>query len=396
LQIDDKLILLARDVQLSGYFGEMSQEVIFWADDEHVKALREFLTALASPKRLRSAERLHELIVSGQFAISASEVPKEGAFRNFIKGESVLRTPRHLTRLLEVGVRIVELSGDDSLKQERVCKEAARLLKELTPKLSADEAGQSGRVRTSAVARGSRIALDALRGKEVNQRALNERLFANCKVDEATGRRQRQYWCYRYHSHPGWVVKSKLILKEPPADRLFPEFQCEFTHGGGARRQTAGWVLAMGRAVYFFGQIGDGAGLKMIAVPTFDDPEHKAYPGLILAMDEDGTPIAGRCVLVRTDDDPSSGGGQILDERSSDDEGLNYRAQFQNRMKFTLDSEILFEGDPIDQGAMVHMVRNLLKGKFTYKDGRPFNPADTIHYTFNVALRKYDAANDDN
>lgn len=369
----------------------------FWVNEENVEALREFLRSIIGKgKAVRSAERFLKLARAADPALKDDALPVKETFRQFLGPKARrMKSDDHLTVLLRAGVTYIQRSHPKLTTSESFLK-AQRLLVQHggAPAVAAADGPQE--LSPTLIAQTRRIAMSYLALEKEHQNLLNERLFSSsdARADD-TGRRARRYLCYRYHSHAGRVVKSLLEFREPPTTaHLFTEFECNFTHGRNRTRHSSGWVLAMGKAVYLLGEVDRGAGLKVIAVPHLE-AGHDSYPGLILAMDEDFSAVTGRCVLVPLgpDDDPGQTG--ILDERASTDPWLkDLKAQIKNRINFTLDAELFYDGNPIDQDAMVHEVRRLLGGKFTYADGREFNPAATRHYTFNAALRKYDAAND--
>jgi hypothetical protein len=377
------------------------RKTAFWASKHNVDALRDLLNLLiGTGKPFSSPEMFHD-IVTGELAFPEAELPKKRTLRAFIATDRKPTDPKpqlrehlHLTSLLKAGVALA--SKESGLAKHAVYLKAVGLLKDAPVRETAESGADGGPLAAVVAQRGWQLALGALHSTEADQKALSQRLFAGQNVEEGTGLRRRQYWCYRYHSHPGWIVKSLLVLREPQMpDHLFTTFECHFNPGPTTRRHSTGWVLAMGKSTYFFGQIEGGDGLKVIAVPNLET-EQEAHSGLIMTMDPDSSVVTGRCVLIPTYADPKDGGGRIFDERKDQDDGLAYRAQFRNRMKFTLDSELWFEGRPIKQRAMVDTVARLLEDKFTFAGTNDvFNPADTVHYTYNVAVRKYDAANDD-
>lgn len=374
----------------------MKKKTIFWSSADRVAVLRALLEKLVGRgKPVTSAEVLLGELVR---EFPPGELPRRSrTLRDFITDDRYPKDDRCLSHLLRWSVQYVHKNGPAEIREHADFADAERLLADLDREATGVPLEDVEHPSPKLIAQTRRVALMYLQRKAAEQEALNDKLFAGQEVvRDSSGRRSRRYLCYRYHSTPGMVVKSLLEFKEPPTPgHLFTEFECEFSHGRHSTRHASGWVLAMGKSVYLLGEIDRGAGLKVIAVPNLE-AGHDSYPGLILALDEDSSVVAARCVLIPLAPDEDAGPTGILNERTSDDKRLSeYKSQFKNRTKFTLDEDLLFEGRPIDQDGMVHEVRRLLGGKFTYKDsGIEFNPAATRHYTFNVALRKHDLAND--
>ena len=230
---------------------------------------------------------------------------------------------------------------------------------------------------------------------------LQARLFDAKDFRKSKNRSERHFLCYRYHSDPGKIAKSFLALEGPapavPGICCFTNF---YKATADAVRCSNGIVLPMRNATYLVGEVDRGAGLKVIVVRDLSTGRAR-YEGLVLSLDDDLNVVASRIVLVPTKLKRHHHAGiGVREEADLAAEIKDIRNLLRNRVDFKLSESVFFDGVRMSQQAMVVKIEELLRnpdtGKLRLTDGHgnEFNPAATEHYTFNAALRIWNASDE--
>lgn len=353
-----------------------------WTNETHVATLRAILRRSVGQGRPYSFDQVMDDL--------AAQAPDDQLMRNrwlrgFVGGNPPRpRSFRTLDHLLKWVVEVISRDGHEALLRDPAY-ETARALYEEAPERAAS---QPLAIAAPDLVRAFNVVLALLNLRATDFQRHNDALF----VDHQKPRQERHYLCYRYHSRPGFIVKSFLAVMGPgPDGPNVATFKC-FFKDQGVVRPSEGIVIPMGQATYLVGQIEKSAGLKALVVPHLENRK-PSYPGLILSMDQHLSPIVGRCVLVPTDkaNDKEAGVG-IFPEADLEAEAKDFREQFTNTIDFTLREGLSFDGVLVSQRKMVFKVEELVadgngRSRFTYAESKePFNPADHKHYTFNAAV----------
>jgi hypothetical protein len=159
-------------------------------------------------------------------------------------------------------------------------------------------------------------------------------------------------------------------------------------------------IVPLGGLLYFIGNITENAALKVLVIQRPRTPR-ESYVGIVLSIDGDGTAIAARILLRRTEasNDIMAGVGPPIDvELAREEIGDIDLDKIRNRIPFELEEatpvfmDLKGRDSELDNDQLVMEVRQALlrdeRPLFRYKskDGREFNPADDKFYTFNSAL----------
>jgi len=357
-------------------------EPAFWDSATRIDALRALLIELLGRDKAFTAERVHKLLLADP-TVPSDDILGARALRSFVDGE--VRRPhndRSLGHLLAWAVNVVKRNDIREILESETYATALTLYQEFRRTGSRagsrdDTSDEPGPIEILNLFKVSASAVGTVSNKMFGQSAL-----------------RKDYICYRYHSRPGQIVKSALVINAPSSPQTpISTFASTFREGG-VIRETTGILLPMRKATYLVGEIEGGAGLKAIVVPSLEERK-SSYPGLLMSMDEDFKPIVGRCVLIPWEGKPASifENVGIFSESEIAAEAQPYLEMFRNRLQFTLNDKLYFDGAEIGQREMVARVVELCskdnKLRFS-KSGRPFNPASTKDYSFNVALRTYD------
>jgi hypothetical protein len=364
----------------------------FWSVRGRTETVRALLQMLLGRHGTSSVERLLEALKQDR-GIPGDELPSPRALRNFLEKGATPRNSRYLGHVLRWGVETVRrLSLTDIEAHPSYAAAVA-----LSESLDAERRPPNDHPIPST--EGMNLLRGVLGLEVLDVERWKEALFGRENM-QSSERRERHYHCYRYHSKPGFVVKSFLaVVDSPPNVADLCTFAAFLRVGHGRSVQKSnGLVLPMQKATYFVGQVERNAGLSMTVVPDLDKGM-TSYPGLTLATDEDFSPVMARCVLVPTTaTNHAEAGSGIATERALESEIAPIRPQLRNRVEFTLNEQLLLDGKAISQNAMVAMVEQLLtnadhKPRLTYaSSGEAFNPAAGVYYTFNAAVRFWTAA----
>ncbi|RAK66396.1 hypothetical protein DJ019_09125 [Phenylobacterium kunshanense] len=317
--------------------------------------------------------------------------------------KGTLNPPSKFSRVARVLLHIID--DHDGLNPERKLAEVGEglraLIKDLEAKVGATPAPAKAPAKDPARAEleaFGALAIEKLTA-ELGAPAGDFSLVADrflTEEDKAAG--QAHFVCYRFHSRPGYVVKSFMAIMAPtPA---FPG--CSFFHAfvdldEEGPRFTRGLVVPAGEWVYFLGAMKEYNALKLMMVKGRRFRRAKRFHGLALSMDSE-TPIAARFVMRRCEakrhDQANIGVFELEDIREEIGDLLG---SIRNRVDFEFDPHrpVTFDDRPISQKDMVHEVQD----QFRRADGTPrfkipdddelveFNPADDEFYTFNAALK---------
>ncbi len=246
--------------------------------------------------------------------------------------------------------------------------------------------------------RSSAAALDLL--STLNSLGLTRELFlsvdrvafseAEVSTKENT---EKHYLAYRFGVEPGRVFKSRLSMSRLAGEHSPVKFVQVLRDRLGNLRTTSGFALSISARLYLIGNVDLGAALEVAAFSNFN-PQRPLIGGLILTVSAVGELLASRLAIKRVMQKPND--EEIVrgpyDEFKTEID--QFRKMLANEIDFSLLEQLFFDGRKISQDAMVEEVAALLRNKdgearFTYDDGREFNPAASEHYTFNSALREF-------
>lgn len=318
----------------------------------------------------------------------------------FVVMDTNVRSVEHRTAMLMTGaewgkVLIDKVGRSDSHETHR--REIAALVEmgaifSVGLRDDVDPSGSDPKGAVSAGAEGLQLAIELivrLMGLSKGDFSLPELKFF--EADElATGKSETHFICYRYDAVTPNIVKSFCSIHRPdgnsPVCRYGQYYQTQF----GRKRISNGIILAFHGVVAFVGSVDNGEAIEVFVFRKQRFAQ-KIYDGLMLTISDEGGPVATRLVLVRTkienDEDAGTGVFSVGEIR---DEAGPYLERVRNRIHFTLEDEVLFEGKPISQRDIVSLVARLIQGEegpiLRFSGGDPFNPASSDHYTFNSAL----------
>lgn len=202
---------------------------------------------------------------------------------------------------------------------------------------------------------------------------------------------------YRFTSHEAMVQKSLTVVHRPTAAIQIMRFANYFQYENRPR-MSSGVVLKFGREIVFFGQSDKGESVKTLVFNHASAPQDR-YTGLVLTNEPDGSTVAARFVMQRTDVEHHSGAGTGCYPLHHEAIELNEvgKQRLRNRIPFTLEQDLIDgDGGIVSQKTMVVKMEEFLsKGRLPdgrslalkLADGEFFNPADHEFYTFNSALK---------
>lgn len=169
----------------------------------------------------------------------------------------------------------------------------------------------------------------------------------------ASGNNETHFICYRYDAVTPNIVKSFCSIQRP--DRYSPvcRYGQYYQNPDGRKRISRGIILAFHGVVAFVGSVDNGEAIEVFVFRRQRFAQN-IYDGLMLTLSDEGGPMASRLVLVRTkfknDEDAGTGVFSVGEIR---DEVGPYLERVRNRIHFTLEDEVLFEGRPISQREIV-------------------------------------------
>lgn len=221
---------------------------------------------------------------------------------------------------------------------------------------------------------------------------LIEKLFFK-KADTETS----SFFTYYFAATPGYVQKSLLVLHRPSADIPIVRFNTFFNHEGRIRG-SSGIALKFGREVVFWGQVDAGLSSETIVFENLVEAQDR-YFGLQITNDPEYGTVAARTLLKRTDVTYHSDAmtGRISVEQAQSELGDDGIDRVRNEIPFSLEQDVISsDGVVLSQSELVGLVGSALRfgrdpaghpSRLRFEDGREFNPADSVHYTFNSSLR---------
>ena len=201
---------------------------------------------------------------------------------------------------------------------------------------------------------------------------------------------ESHFLCYRHDVRAGTVAKSFIVFHSPTETAPFCRFRAFSKDAPRRNRMSSGIVFPFEHSIALLGEVSQGAALKVIALRRPTVPQDQ-YEGLIMTYGTHQQLLTSRTVLVRTQhkhsDDAGVGTFNVAD---IPEEIAPLKYDLRNWMEFSLEKTIYRGGKPIMQKGIVQLIYDLLQKDDGYllqdEDGVPFNPADTDHYTFNVAI----------
>jgi len=361
----------------------------FWARENRARIVLETLKELHAARGI-AAERLQRIAVKN--CSDPAYAPHPQTMRRILDGkrDGFQKMEQYSGLLVALSILLQNDHPNDppglALRREQIAEILTRH-EDRFPQISKEtlrkQAKRTDTITPSLVAG----AMEFMRGLGIDRARLSDvysEMFM--EADEPAAR----FMCYRYHSKPGQVVKSFLIIRAPnPAYGISVFSNFVYDSNSNLPRRVEGIVLPMREHIYLLGPSIDGSGLKIILMNR--SRPSKRYYSLLMSMDEDFAPICARFVLVRTKfQDHESAGMGIYDEVALEGEISEFRESMKNVIPFRLLQNVVFDGRELEQSAMVDEVRRLLLGeggeaRMTL-GGQPFNPAASSQYPYNAAL----------
>ncbi|HEY3812324.1 MAG TPA: hypothetical protein VGL66_03800 [Caulobacteraceae bacterium] len=359
----------------------------FWNHGSRLETLRTFLRAFFGE-------------VEDPNAISPEDVCKElhlpvkdgHNIRNFIKKNKPTKTPRDLAKMTSIFKHIfTQIELDDPIAGTTAYEQAAKLF----AKLTAHEHSES---ETDAYKENIKNSLVEFisSGIEVTAgslRQLESELFDK-HAKQNKNRLERYYYCYRYDSKAGLVVRSHLTIKGRDARRNGVIYFTNKLRREDGLHEAHGVVLPLRGSIYLLAVVDKGMGLTQVALRSLAND--MVLTGLFQSVDQGGLLVCGRIILIPTQDPYVDKGKKAIDVAPLKDMETELDGQvgkIANKILFNLNAPVLLDGVPIEEASFVELVGKALAKqgeKLTLSDGHtPFNPAATKHYTFNVALKDW-------
>lgn len=378
---------------------------IFWARSERVQELREGASAILRGLGLNERHLLDEILKpwwEKQPDIATKLRFSHRTLSRFFNEETELRSDLQKSALLlSLGDFIAEENIKHHLAEaDEQHRGAIAALSELYALLQIGATGSSTS-KTAAGSPNSRVdssigieeifnliaSLLGLSAVDLSEPA--HRFFTPEELNR--GEREVHFEGFRFDSVAGKVVKSFFAIKRPDALSPVCHYSQFYKDHYGRKKASRGIILPFHGAYAFVGSVDKGEGIEVV---TFRRRRFASEicDGLMLTLDDEGSPVAGRLSLSRTDarNDEEAGTG-ILEVSDLDEATRKIADRCRNRMRFTLERKVLYEERRLEARDVVTLVQDLLideDGKSTLKhdDGSDFNPASTDEYTFNVAL----------
>ncbi|MBN4046445.1 hypothetical protein JYU02_00425 [bacterium AH-315-P15] len=374
------------------------RQALFWAGVGHIDVLRDGVIALLSHTAKTGsflAESVvrrwceHEGLKPSHYMVDAR------TYTRFVRGETPIRSESKRTVLLLASAEwarqfvnhgSIHIDEPSSLRAVKSLIESAaiyRLSNEDRPPKSPDDphASQSlgGSIDTIIQLMG--LATDGLTEPYAQ-------FFEQSAIED--GAPQANFTAYRFDTHSGKVIKSLLAIHKPNGLSPLCRFGHFFRNNFERKRTTRGAVVSFEKTTVFMGSVDHGDSLEAILLRK-QRYAQSSYDGLILTIDDEGSPVASRIVLVRTNksSDEEIGSG-IYNLSEIDDLSLDILNRIRNRVHFKLESELRYRGRKKTQGQVLSLIADLLsdgdKHLLVDDRGQPFNPAAEEHYTYNSAL----------
>ena len=206
---------------------------------------------------------------------------------------------------------------------------------------------------------------------------------------------RKGFLMYRYATDTGNVVRTFTLVTPPSKRYPFCWFQNYYSYERmDFTRECCGVVVDLNNTIYMFGPLGRGDGVKMIVLRNVAR-KASIYSGLISTLSDTGVPLMSRVVLERTPATSLRALGKlkptVLEYPASEIKNAQIRRRLRNHIQFKIGTEILDKekNEYITADQMRVMVGDQYRSRLSL-DGKPFNPADHIHYPFNQALMCFD------
>jgi hypothetical protein len=361
---------------------------LIWSNPENRRRLHEFLSAF-----IKRFDFTPETIIEALKEIEKNSDlrPTSRALRNFITGSTIKPSKTAGLDTLTCWLASYVETHDC---QELLEHSAFAAIKKIAQTIEISRApAQKTALSSPDLSTVVALVASLLRADPADFARLEKKIFRPNDERPEKKRFERHFVCYRYHSTPGYIAKSFLVIvgKSPEAPGV-----CRFSYfskgTSGGQKESAGIILPFQNSTYFLGHSGDGEGLKIIAIRGFSTNK-PIQEGLTLTFDDDSSAIASRIALIDTvHSNSQSAGIGVFRDADLQIEIAQYRSRLRNRIPFILTNRLRLDGKPIDQQSMVVTVAQALKDKrgnsrLTDINGSDFNPAAERHYTYNSVLK---------
>ncbi|HEV7599027.1 MAG TPA: hypothetical protein VGO49_02055 [Bradyrhizobium sp.] len=198
---------------------------------------------------------------------------------------------------------------------------------------------------------------------------------------------------YRYGKDPHFIFKSHTTLSSSKSDNTPVLYKNVTRDRFNHARVSSGFALILASKLYLIGNLDEGSALEVVALSNFSSGR-KVVGGLIMTPSASGEHLGARIALVRVDSppEPTDLGRKSYESLKEELAGLS--EMIANKLDFSLVRPIFLDSKPITQNLMVEEVAKLLRNehgvpRLTYEDGSEFNPASSLEYTYNSALREF-------
>ncbi|WP_143520934.1 hypothetical protein [Puniceibacterium antarcticum] len=198
---------------------------------------------------------------------------------------------------------------------------------------------------------------------------------------------------YRFSANRGIVQRSFTVVHRPSQEVPVVRF-ANFIDAGGAPRRSDGIAISFEQEVVFLGHSDHGASIKVMSFANASRPL-KGYYGILMTNDPEDGSLASRFVMIRTEiskhQDVDTGPIEIGDLKKVLEP--KWVDRLRNKVDFSMEDPVFdHNGEKVSQEGMVSIVEKRLydgdKVLLADSEGTLFNPARTMHYTFNSALKR--------
>jgi hypothetical protein len=198
---------------------------------------------------------------------------------------------------------------------------------------------------------------------------------------------------YRYGKDPHFIFKSHTTLSSSKSDSTPVIYKSVTRDRFNNPRISTGFALSLASKLYLIGNLDEGSALEVVALSNFS-AGRRVIGGLILTPSASGEHLAARVALVRVESPPEDKELGRKSYKSLETELSGLSEMIANAVDFSLVRPIFLDNKPISQALMVEEVAKLLRNdqglpRLTYEEGSEFNPASSLEYTYNSALREF-------
>ena len=365
---------------------------------ENTIRLRAFLGHVTGRKEGGlSPQRLHELMLS---YARDGYVPSHDLINRFIKStatpsnrrpDSYIMLAYLIGRLRKQGDELFARFGDEGFE------EFACYCEQYFDNMSGDDRFQDRYILRSSTARSSAAASELvtlIRGLALPKNCvfgIAQTVFPSKKArpDGFVS----HFVTYRYGKDPHFIFKSHTTLSSSGSDDAPVLYKTVTKDRYNNPRVSSGFALSLASKLYLIGNLDEGSALEIVALSNYG-ASRKFVSGIIMTPSASGEHLGARIVFVRVASPPDE---KELGRKSYESlkAELGKRSEMiANTIDFSLVRPIFLDNVPITQGLMVEEVAKLLRNehgmpRLTYEDGTEFNPASSLEYTYNSALREF-------